>query len=166
LQLHPAQQPACCTVPCRAQKGGLLLTTVLLVSLGGLPGAYYVEKRYTEAADAYSKSLAIFDMIDDVSAVQCTPDAGCNLVPRHTLHLNSRAHMTHWMGTASVLTFGGSSSTCMLHGLDAFSAYEYGCVLTLCCGVFCQVEKQCKCLINLANLYEIQVRHTAGAAAA
>jgi hypothetical protein len=32
-----------------------------------LPGAYYVEKRYTEAADAYSKSLAIFDMIDDVS---------------------------------------------------------------------------------------------------
>jgi hypothetical protein len=39
------------------------------VSLGRLSGAYYVEKRYTEAADAYSKSLAIFDMIDDVSTM-------------------------------------------------------------------------------------------------
>ena len=33
-------------------------------------GAYYVEKRYVEAADAYGKSLAIFEMIDDVSAPQ------------------------------------------------------------------------------------------------
>lgn len=33
------------------------------------PGAYYVEKHYAEAADAYSKSLAIFDMIDDVSVL-------------------------------------------------------------------------------------------------
>jgi len=30
-------------------------------------GAYYVEKRYSEAADAYSKSLAVFEMIEDVS---------------------------------------------------------------------------------------------------
>jgi hypothetical protein len=47
----------------------LRLLLLLIVVCRLLPGAYYVEKRYTEAADAYSKSLAIFDMIDDVSCL-------------------------------------------------------------------------------------------------
>lgn len=51
------------------QRGSALASAIMehAGSLVSLAGAYYVEKRYLEAADAYSKSLAIFDMIDDVS---------------------------------------------------------------------------------------------------
>lgn len=69
------------------KRGSTLATAIMehAGSLVSLAGAYYVRKRYTDAADAYSKSLAVFEMIDDT-------------------------------------------------------------------------EKVCKCLINLANLYELQVR--------
>jgi hypothetical protein len=38
-------------------------------SLVSLAGAYYCSQRYVDAADAYSKSLAVFEMIDDTDKV-------------------------------------------------------------------------------------------------
>eukprot|EP00775_Hariotina_reticulata_P000775 gene775-1087_t len=50
------------------KRGSALATAIMehAGSLVSLAGAYYCCQRYTDAADAYSKSLAVFEMIEDV----------------------------------------------------------------------------------------------------
>jgi tetratricopeptide (TPR) repeat protein len=55
-----------------AGKRGSSLATAIMEhagSLVSLAGAYYCSQRYEDAADAYSKSLAVFEMIDDTDKV-------------------------------------------------------------------------------------------------
>ncbi|WIA30554.1 hypothetical protein OEZ86_000637 [Tetradesmus obliquus] len=53
------------------KRGSSLATAIMehAGSLVSLAGAYYCSQRYVDAADAYSKSLAVFEMIDDTDKV-------------------------------------------------------------------------------------------------
>eukprot|EP00878_Enallax_costatus_P035861 GHUV01040102.1.p1 GENE.GHUV01040102.1~~GHUV01040102.1.p1 ORF type:complete len:268 (+),score=122.06 GHUV01040102.1:546-1349(+) len=55
----------------QGKRGSLLATSIMehAGSLVSLAGAYYVQKRYEDAADAYSKSLTVFEMIEDTEKV-------------------------------------------------------------------------------------------------
>ncbi|KAF6249422.1 hypothetical protein COO60DRAFT_970657 [Scenedesmus sp. NREL 46B-D3] len=53
------------------KRGSSLATAIMehAGSLVSLAGAYYCSQRYVDAGDAYSKSLAVFEMIDDTDKV-------------------------------------------------------------------------------------------------
>lgn len=77
LDVH-TRNTSCCAVAWQVvllheegKRGSLLATSIMehAGSLVSLAGAYYVQKRYMDAADAYSKSLAVFEMIEDTEKV-------------------------------------------------------------------------------------------------
>jgi tetratricopeptide (TPR) repeat protein len=68
--------PLCCMLQVvllhdEGKRGSSLATAIMehAGSLVSLAGAYYCSQRYVDAADAYSKSLAVFEMIDDTDKV-------------------------------------------------------------------------------------------------
>jgi hypothetical protein len=108
-------------------------------------GALYGEKRYADAADAYAKSLSIFEMVEDVSVCHAVL---CCAVPGWW---EARAKVACWDGqlgpgwVSPRLCGPRASPQCGVAPAPRFPARP-------------QVDKQCKCLVNLANLYELQVR--------
>jgi tetratricopeptide (TPR) repeat protein len=53
------------------KRGSALATAIMehAGSLVSLAGAYYCCQRYADAADSYSKSLAVFEMIEDAEKI-------------------------------------------------------------------------------------------------
>lgn len=105
------------------KRGSSLATAIMehAGSLVSLAGAYYCSQRYVDAADAYSKSLAVFEMIDDTDKV-----AKCliNLANLYELQVRGRA------GVLPAVEYSGVMLVRSVRCLILMTA-SIGCVLAL-----------------------------------